>query len=176
LFTGTGTCPSTSNSGLSEFSVYQTAQNTAVMLEIDTNAFSSGVAYQQCLPPSSGCPTGAPSLTAGSFAVGLTGQGIFHNSPASYQQNVSGQIGVNNTISATGNLDINNFSALFPDDPISITSISTPQSNGRGTVVVTATNPAATYNLIYYLIDNNTALLFDQDKSRVLTGIIGRQF
>jgi len=38
------------------------------------------------------------------------------------------------------------------------------------------TDPPATYNLVYYLIDANTALLLGQDKTRVETGIIVRQF
>ena len=55
-------------------------------------------------------------------------------------------------------------------------SIGTASSTGRGTFVITATNPTATYNLIYYLIDNNSALLLDKDSSLVLRGSLARQF
>jgi len=37
-------------------------------------------------------------------------------------------------------------------------------------------DPAATFKLVYYLIDDSTALIFDQDTSPITTGIIARQF
>jgi hypothetical protein len=64
-------------------------------------------------------------------------------------------------------------------------SIAAPNAiTGRGTAspasnapfILDATNPDATYNLVYYVLDANTALLFDQDKGFQLTGILARQF
>jgi hypothetical protein len=176
LFAGSGNCPATPSSSISEFAVYPTVEGTALMLEIDTNALSTGSAYQQCFVASA-CSSGTPSLTAGSLALGLTGQGIFHNNSAAYQQNVDGQLTTSTSISS-GTLDINNFNAVFPADPVTTTgsSIGSPSTSGRGTAVIVTTNPAATYNLIYYLIDDNSALLFDQDTTRVLRGALVRQF
>jgi hypothetical protein len=79
---------------------------------------------------------------------------------------------------SAGNLDINSYNSVYEADPVSTTSsLAAPTgTNGRGTAVITATAPEATYNLIYYLIDENTALLFDQDTTRMVTGIIARQF
>jgi hypothetical protein len=37
-------------------------------------------------------------------------------------------------------------------------------------------NPNVTYNVTYYIIDANTALLFDSDTTRVLIGTIDLQF
>ena len=91
LFTGTGACPSGTNSSTNEFAVYQTSQGTALLLEIDANALSTGTAYQQCVPPAAACSTSV-ALLGGSFAIGLTGQGIFHNSTSSAQPDASGQI------------------------------------------------------------------------------------
>jgi len=169
LFTGSATCPAGTSAG--EFAVYQTsfAQGLALMLEIDSNAVSTGVAYQQ--------PASPAVFTAGSFAFALTGQGIFHNALASYLPVVEGQLTIAGT-GAAGNLDINNYSAVFEGDPLnSATSILTaPVASGRGTVVAKATSPGVTYDLIYYIIDANTALLFDQDKTLPAIGIIARGF
>jgi hypothetical protein len=55
-------------------------------------------------------------------------------------------------------------------------TIAAPDTNGRGTATLNATNPAVSFSLIFYLIDANRALLLDQDKTRVGTGFIARQF
>ena len=76
-----------------------------------------------------------------------------------------------------GNLEINNFSAVFGPDLVSSGSISSPDATtGRGTLVLKASSPSATYNLIYYLIDDYTALLLDQDNTAILTGVVARQY
>jgi len=168
----TGACPSASSI---QFAVYQTAQAAsttvepaALMLELDSTAVASGSAYLQ---------KSVTALTAGSFALNLAGQGIFHNQPSSVQQDVEGQVSLNVSAVSGGNLDINNFNAGIQTDTISTTdsSIAAP-TNGRGTAVLVATNPDVSYNLVYYVIDDNTALLFDSDTNRVLIGIIARQF
>ena len=117
MFTGTGACPALPNSSTNEFAVYQTSQGTALMLEIDSNALSTGTAYQQCVPPAAACST-AVSLPGGSFAIGLTGQGIFHNDASLYQPDASGQVTLSTTAITGGNLDINIFSAVSLADPI----------------------------------------------------------
>jgi len=42
--------------------------------------------------------------------------------------------------------------------------------------VLHATTPDVTYTLVYYLIDGSTALLFDQDTTRMATGFLAKQF
>ncbi len=159
-----------------QFAMYQTAQASstsvepaAVMLELDSTAISTGSAYLQKA-------TTQPS--AGGFALVLGGQGVFHDEPAAYQQGVEGQLTLSTTTVTSGNLDINNFNTVFLADPISETgsSIVGPASTGRGTASLVATNPNVSYSLSYYLIDDNTALLFDLDTNRVLIGSIARQF
>jgi hypothetical protein len=156
--------------------LYQTAQAAsttvepaAVMLELDSTAVASGSAYLQ---------NSATEFTTGSFALNLAGQGIFHNQPSSVQQDVEGQVTLNVAAISSGNLDINDFNAGIQTDPISTTdsSVAAPAPNGRGTAVLVATNPDVSYNLVYYVIDDNTALLFDSDTNRVLIGTIARQF
>ena len=166
--------------GTSEFAIYPTSQSSAVMVEIDSTAISSGIAYQQQSPS-----TAAPS---GNFAIALAGQGIFHNSPSSYQQDVEGQLVLSSGSFTSGNLDINNFNGVFARDPVNtgsttsgttttpLSSFAAPGSNGRGTAVITGTNPAVSYKLVYYGVNANTTLLLDQDSGFVLNGVLLTQF
>jgi hypothetical protein len=164
----------------SEYAVYQTAQNSAVMVEIDPTAVSRGIAYQQ------------QSITAaapgGNLALSLTGQGIFHNAPGSYQEDAEMQLSITGGTIAGGNIDINNFNSVFLTNPVNIGSttvgstttvdstITAPGNNGRGTAVITGTSPAVAYKLVYYLINPSAALLFDQDPGFIMNGTLATQF
>jgi hypothetical protein len=156
----------------SEFAVYPTAAGTAVMVEIDSAGISTGLAYPQVTADASTAPA------AGSFAFVLGGQGMFHQIAGSAQPDAEGQLTLSGTGISGGHFDINNFSATFKADPVntSTSSIAAPGTNGRGTAVLEGQNPDITYNLVYYLIDDNTALLFDSDAVRVAIGSIERQF
>lgn len=160
------------SSGTPEFAAYQTAQGTAVMVELDSAAISTGVAYSQVSADASTVPA------AGSFAFVLGGQGMFHDIAGSAQPEVEGQLTLSGTGITGGNFDINNFNAVFKTDPVntSNSTIAAPASNGRGTATLEGENPDVTYKLVYYLIDGNTAVLFDQDAARVAIGMIARQF
>ncbi len=176
VYAGKGTCPAAGS--IAEFAVYPTTapQGLALMLELDSTAVSTGVAYPQST---------TTSLSGGNFDMGLAGQGLFFKTPASYQQNAEGAFTLSGFV---GNLDINIFGdEPFEGDPISVAggSMAAPNATtGRGTAspvstapfILSATNPDAIYNLIYYVLDANTALLLDQDKSLQLTGILARQF
>jgi hypothetical protein len=168
LFTGAGACPGGANANTSEFAAYQTKQRSALMLEIDANAISSGMAFQQAP---------APAAATGSFALEIAGQGTAQNLAGAIPQDVVGQVALTGTGVSSGTIDINNFNAVFAGDPVSTGStFAAPDANGRGTATLNATNPTATFNLMYYLIDPNRAVLLDQDKTRVGTGFIARQF
>ncbi len=169
--------------GSSEFAAYQAATGSLLLLEIDPTAIATGAAYQQQV---------ANVTPSGNFAVRLNGRAVFRNSPASYQDDIEGQVVFNTSAATGGNLDINNFSQVFSSDPVNTGTISTttnntttsvpaspinaPASNGRGTLALSGTNPTVTYNLVYYLISANSALVFDQDKVFVLTGVLTSQF
>ena len=176
LFSGTGTCPTTANAALSEFAVYQTLKGNAFMIEIDANAISTGVAFQQLTVPAS---------ITGNFALNVAGQGFFHNAPQSYQPVATGQITLAGSSLGVGiggnagNLDINTFSSIFPNDIISPTTstLTLPATTtGRGTMLLNGTSPSVTYSLVYYPISGNAAVLFDQDKTRIAIGLIAIQF
>jgi hypothetical protein len=166
----------TAGSSTPEFAVYQTSLGSAVMLELDPAAVATGTAYAQCSASSAGCAAATPAVSAKSLALGLVGQGAFYNNATAYQQNIDGQISQGATGVTPGTIDIANYPNPFANDPISAVTLGTPSSLGRGTTVVTASNPSATYNLIYYLIDDKTALVFDQDKTFVLRGMFAQQY
>lgn len=170
LSTASGTCAAGPGTTTQEFAMYPSTQGPAVMLELDATAVSTGTAFVQ---------TVIPSTVTGNFSFGLAGQGIFHNAPALYQQNLSGQVTWSSVEALSGTIDINNFNAVFPGDPVftTNTTIAAPDStSGRGTAVIQGMNPNVTYNVTYYIIDANTALLFDSDTTRVLIGTIDLQF
>jgi hypothetical protein len=170
LSAASGTCAAGPGSTTQEFAMYQSAAGPAVMLELDATAVSTGVAFAQ---------TVIPSTATGNFSFGLAGQGIFHSAPALYQQNLSGQVTWTGVEAVSGTIDINNFNAVFLADPVftTNTTIAAPDTtSGRGMAVIQGMNPNVTYNLTYYAIDANTALLFDSDTTRVLIGTLNLQF
>jgi hypothetical protein len=138
----------------------------AVLLETDTNVgVGTGVAYSQ---------TGA-ATPQGSFALNLTGAGLTPEG----EQDIEGQISTGNLGAVTGTLDINNVASsgkVFSGQPLSNAStIATSGLNGRGNPFILAEG-LQTDTLSYYVIDDNTALVLEMDGSRVLTGMIARQF
>jgi len=167
-FGNNGNCTE-GNSQTLEFAAYQTAKGDLLMLGLDASPIASGLAFPQ---------TAAPATPVGSFAANLAGQGIVHSAPGSAQQDVGGQLTMEGLTFTDGSLDINNFNAVFFSDPVNTTTstIVAPATNGRGTALINVNNPKAHYTLVYYVIDNNTALLLDQDSTLVATGIIALQF
>lgn len=178
LYSNSGACPSTSGSGVTEFAAYPTSLGSVILLQLDSSAVSAGLAYPQCGAQSTGCAASSPSLSAINVGFRLTGQGFFHNSSfSSFQPDLEGQLALSSTTVSAGNLDINNFTAVFSADPVgtSGSSMGSP-TNGRGALTLVTTNPSATYDLLYYLIDDHTALLFSSGQTPVGIGTGARQF
>ena len=169
LFTGSGACPSGANSNVAEFAAYKTTTGSFVMLELDSAATATGIAFPQ--------QTGVTSLN-GIVALNLNGQGIFHNSPASYQPDTSGQLTFTGTDLTAGNLDINSYNSVFQADPVDPvnSSLTAPDGTfGRGTAMILGTNPAVTFSVAYYVVDDNNALLLGLDTVRTQTGSVSLQ-
>jgi hypothetical protein len=165
---GSGACPATDSATTAEFVAYPTAQGSALMMEVDTIAIAGGTAALQ---------TATPTVLTGNISFRLGGQGIIHNAIASIQGDVSGQVQFAGTASG-GKIDINKFNAVYPGDPINIatTTIVSPSAPGRGTAVVAAMNPNVTYNIVYYVIDADTAFIFASDATRNMVGAVLQQF
>ena len=165
LSTNSGNCTNPAT-----FAVYQTSTNSAVMLELDSNPISSGLAYFQSTV------AGPP---AGSYALNITGQGVFKNQPGSFQQDASGQVNLTGTGFGTGTIDLNNFGSTgtFVVNAGASTFAASDATFGRGQIkMVLNASSSPTYNLFYYMIDPNTLLLLDTDGNRIANGIIARQF
>lgn len=175
----TSSC-TTNATNVDEFAVYQTAVSiptsistpSAVMIEIDNNFVSSGLAYAQ---------QQTPVAPTGSFAFNLTGQGIFHNTAGSYQQDALAQLSLSGTSVTSGNFNINNYGSVQSGPVLtgqsSLSGLS--GSYGQGTMKLSVSisgSGTAVYNLNYYYVDPTTYLLIDLDSNRIATGEIEDQF
>lgn len=174
LFAASGTCGG-AGSTLNEFAAYPTSSGTAVAIEIDANAISSGVVHPQSILPTAP-PVQAPML--GSFAINFEGEGVSKTASAATPQEMVGQAVLAASAATSGDIDINNFNAVYTKDAITSTTstIGAASTLGRGTAVIAASDPAVSYSFVYYIVDNNTALVLDQDTIRVGTGTVARQF
>jgi hypothetical protein len=169
LVVGNNSCVATTNSSaIFEFAGYQTALGSAVMLDLDNNRVTSGLAYLQ-------------SVTAGSldgtYALQLGGVGAFHNTPGQYQSDAIGSAEFTGGV-LSGSLYVNNFGLVVQPSTLNTTSVLTaPDANGRGTMTIYLTN-LTTFKLVYYQIDLNDDLLLDVDTGnlRVATGQANLQF
>ena len=159
-------CPSGTGTTTSEFALYpyqatiSTQPQNFLILEIDANALSTGEAFEQ---------TSTSALSSGGFALGLSGQGVSHGSRSPSAQAIDGHIA-----GSAGAIDVN---FVAPQQNISTSATLGSPSTGRGTLVLKATGPG-TFDLVYYLVSSNEALLLDQDtnSSLVLIGTLERQF
>jgi hypothetical protein len=165
LFFAVSTCPANPN-----FVAYETAQGPSVLIELDSTAVSTGMILPQTIP--------AETIFTGGFALLFAGQGMFHNSAGSYQPEAEGEFSTTAGAGLAGNIDIDNFNAAFKNDPLNTTTSTfmAAAPDGRGVATLEGINPEVTYNIVYYLVDGNSALVFDNDTNRVAIGYIERQF
>src|ERR1700690_3711908 len=173
LLAGTGAC--SAGASLNEFAMYPTTLGAALLLEIDANAIANGVAYAQSIQAVA-APVQAPVI--GSFALNLGGEGVSTGGNPT-QLDAEGQVTMNAVSFGGGNLDLNEYNAVYTKDPVSTstsTIVAPDTTYYRGTAVLKATDPAVSYTLTFYVIDNNTALLLDTDTVRIGTGVVARQF
>jgi hypothetical protein len=163
------------------FAVYQTNLGSALMLELDAGIVATGTAFQQSV---------VSTTLTGNFVLNAGAQGLLHGTAGPNQQDALGQLVLNGTTVASGNLDFNIFKNPISNDPLltvcpatqpncTLTSIAAAASSGRGTAILSLSNPETTYNLVYYLVNGNTALLFGQAANQtqvVQVGLLERQF
>jgi hypothetical protein len=184
-----GPCPYTSNTTNSRidltigtgttcttiFSAYPTNAGSVLLMELDSAAVATGTAYQQT----------AVALTKGSLAFGLGAQGVFYSSPVNYGQDLDASVNFLTTVGNVGFIDINNYNAVYPSDPINtaVTGSTTPtqigtadSTFGRGTATLSGQNPNVTFGLVYYVVSPSMSLLLGSDTTRTNAGNLGLQF
>jgi hypothetical protein len=159
----------TSGSCTTEFAAYPTSAGSVLLMELDSAAVAGGAAYLQA---------GTPAVPKGAIAIGISSQGIFYNSPSLYGQNLDAEVNFLSTTGSAGNIDINNFNAVYAKDPINTatTSLAAPSPLGRGTGTLSGTNPNVTFGLVYYVVSPNLSLLLGSDATRTNTGVLGLQY
>ena len=123
------------------------------------------------------------------FSANAAGEGIKQNSSAlsSPPSNASfvmrahqelpsssatvGSLNTSNAASVTGTIDVVRNGALLPQLTVASGTLSTPDSNGRGTLAYTDTDSSpVTTHYEYYIIDANTFLLMQSDSTMLGTG------
>jgi hypothetical protein len=144
---------------------------------IDGTGFGTGIVATGMTWPQASSSTLA---SGGGFAVSLSGTSIATGGNTS--QSVLGAILLSRTNTAIiGKIDVDKPAGAG----LSVTSINLsntsaftiPDVLGRGTAtLVTNTTGATTFTLVYYLVDDNTAIILDTEGSRSATGVIARQF
>jgi hypothetical protein len=142
------------------FAGYTTSSGSVEIVETDSVAVTSGVAF----------PQAATSEPSGSFAANISG------ASASGEQDAGGQVVVNNGAVA-GTLDFNNAVNGTVDlglELLSGTTIATPDSNGRGTAMLDTS--ATNFQLVYYVIDARTVLMMETDGVHVVLGKLSAQY
>jgi len=134
-----------------------------LLLETDANVIASGTAYLQ-----SGVAT-----PAGNFALNLTGVATSSGT----EQDILGELGIAGT-TVTGTIDINNFEVNGQQLGLNVLNSSTivsTDTNGRGTAAFTAAD-GASFQVAYYVVDQNTVVMIETDNTRVMTGTLLKQF
>lgn len=144
------------------YGVYFNSNGTAEMIELDKSvSVASGLAYAQS-------STAAPQ---GNYALNLTG------AVGTGEEDVNGSIASSGTFAFTGFLDANNTGTIFPNLQLSGSTSTAPTPLGRGTITLqTAAPSAASFALAYYVVDNQTYLIVEIDRQRVMLGTMARQF
>jgi hypothetical protein len=144
------------------YGVYINSNGTAEMIELDANVVvASGLAFAQS-------STTAPQ---GNYALNLTG------AVGQGEEDVNGAIASSGAAALTGYLDANVAGSLFPNVPLSGSTMTVPTTRGRGTITLQTAAPSPTsFALAYYVVDNQTYLLVEIDSQRVMVGVTSRQF
>jgi hypothetical protein len=162
--TGRGAATLNLNNGQTlKLAFYPAANGSVQLLETDTLFSASGQAFAQ-----SGGPFGNQALV-GSFAVNFNG--VVLNT--GLEEDIAGQVAGDQGGRVGGALDINNSLSTSTASTDGTFSVS---QNGRGNLNLSVPFVNAVFDLNTYTVDSNTTLILDVDNSRVLVGVMQRQF
>ncbi len=156
------------NGSVLQYAMYPLQGGGFAMLEVDGVNVAAGLVY-----PQSNAGGGVFSL-AGSYAASLAG---FELSNLTSQESVTGQIVLNGQSSFSGTLDVASNGASTEGASLQAGALLIGLSNGRGTAsVLTNSQALAGGSLVFYILDADRALVLESDGTRVLTGMLARQF
>jgi hypothetical protein len=162
--TGRGTLTlNLSNGQALQLAFYPAGNGAVQFLEIDNLFSASGQAFTQ-----SGGPFG-PAALVGSFALNFNGVVL----GTGLEEDIAGQIAAEQGGRLGGALDINNSLATSSASGDGTFSLS---QNGKGNLTMNVPFLNASFDMATYTVDSNTTLVLDVDNSRVLVGILQRQF
>ncbi len=132
--------------GLSQFAVYLTQNQGALLFELDSGLTSSGAGWAQ---------TGAISASTlqGNYAANFDGN-------SNGEVDWVGQIVADGVSALSGTVDINQYGSSTLTPGAALTGTFTANSNGRFTGTLN-TSPTGTRQEIFYVVNNSTTLFVD---------------
>jgi len=146
--------------GLSQFAVYLTQNQGALIFELDSGLTSSGAVWAQ---------TGAVSASTfkGNYSANFDGN-------SNGELDWVGQVVSDGVSALSGTVDVNQFasSALTPD--AAVTGTFTANSSGRFTGTLDM-SPTGTRQEIFYVVNSSTALFIDVDSNSEGSGLLQLQ-
>ena len=143
--------------------IYPASNGTIQMIELDTNALTSGAALTQA----SGASL-STSTFSGAYAINYTAATL------NGEQDATGQMKSNGSGTVSGLLDLNNTGVLQPAQALSGAN-ATVASNGRGTATVQI-GTVGTVNFVFYFASGTNAVFINSDNSPILVGTLQKQF
>jgi hypothetical protein len=157
--------PPTVLTGFGSFAYYPTLNNGVLLLDLDADFASVGVAYPQI--------TGINAGTfSGNYAMNLTG--VVVGSP---EEDAGGQVTSDGISLLSGTADVNGGTASDAGG-ILLTGGFTSNANGRFTghlnLDLTSTDTQS-FQEIFYILDNNTVLFIENDANGQTSGIMQSQ-
>jgi hypothetical protein len=153
---------------LLQYVAYPRSDGGFAILELDGSAVAEGTVLPQTIT------SAGLSTLAGGFALGLSG---FEPPAVANTEGVTGQLTYAVGQTLNGTLDIVSSGASVSAAALQAAIISIDAGTGRGTAAVQAGSAALPGGfVVFYMLDSNTALVFESDGTRVMTGAMLRQF
>ena len=157
--------PPTTLTGFGSFAFYPTANNGVLLLDLDANFSSVGVAYPQITGISAG-------TFSGNYAMNFTGPVV-----GSTEEDADGQVISDGSSLLTGTADVNGGDASDAAG-ILLTGGFTSNANGRFTghlnLDLTSTDTQSLQE-IFYILNNNTVLFIENDINGQTSGAMQLQ-
>ena len=151
-----------------QYVAYPRSDGSLVILKLDPSAVAEGVVLPQTIT--------SPGLStlAGGFALGFSG---FEPAALANPEAMTGQLTYSVGQTLNGTLDLVSSGTTTSALALQASVISIDAATGRGTASVQAGSAALKGGfLIFYMLDSNTALVFEQDGTRLDSGLMLRQF